>query len=270
MYYEIENDLLNGHNLDKTFKEQKEIIKQIIGADINKLSNIEYYNLLSKICRIKLTNSDYVEIAKIITNFENGLVFDIKTNMKKTFVLSEGRRRDFSWWEDNYLVGYTILSKKNISTSQIYTFFEIKDMIDRKEIFIIKPNDVRLIQDSNGYFYEEDNAKTYVNVEENKELPVLTAEVKEDSSFISHIDTNINPEDKYFDEIMNYIRTKVPKEKFELIFKKYLFKLEESLDCMINIWSDDNKTKSELQETKKDIKKMTKHLKTESDGIFKL
>ena len=54
MYIKPKKDLLNGRILDKTIIEQYDLIKYFENIDITSLTNSDYYNLLSKICEIKL------------------------------------------------------------------------------------------------------------------------------------------------------------------------------------------------------------------------
>lgn len=275
MYIEPKKTLLNGRNLDRTIIEQDELIKYIENIDINSLTHLGYYNLLSKICEIKLVNDDYIEIAKQISNFNDCLLIDIKTNMKYSVIVSEGHKRDFSWWDEDYLVGYTVLSPKYISTSQIYDLEEILEKVKKRELFIITNNFYsKLYNDENGDFYYKNNGqKNYIDVKEYREIPFLTTNYNEidDITFFENITTNFNPEDKNFNEIMKYIRKRIPQKKLLYLFKKYLVELEKNIVDMINIWVDDTTDNINiLEEMQEKCNKLTKNLKNKTEKIIEI
>ncbi len=172
-------------------------------------------------------------------------------------------------------MGYTVLSPKYISMSHIYDYEKINEKVSKRELFVISNNFYsKLFNDDNGFFYYESNGKkNYVDVKEYREIPILTSNYNEneDISTFENITTNFYPEDNNFNEIMKYIRKKIPQKKLLYLFKQYLLVLEKSIVDMINVWVDETTENiSILEEMHQKCKKLLKNVKEDTDKIIEI
>lgn len=123
-----EKDLLKLSRLILEFLENKENTK-----------SETLYKMLSYFYDIKLETIDYLGYINKKTNTLFYKVIDIPTPKVTSVMDYEGHGRDFSWWTQNYQRMIKAASKEFIVTRDVYTFDEIKKLIEDGEIYPIYP-----------------------------------------------------------------------------------------------------------------------------------
>lgn len=264
-------------NETKTLSNEFTLIEKVLDTDISKLTDKEYFDLLSGIGQIKLTIKDYIEMANKITGFKDANIIRIVTDMSFKVMCDEGHGRDFSWWYDDYLVGYTVLTTNKLSTSQIYSADEIKQLIDNKEMFIIASHCTPLGNFSNDYFIVDNDFVGKQGIDRDKPisiekyhefLAIVYVDGNEEYNFVNNFyESEIELSDTYFDEELKYVRKKVSKTMLLNVLRRYIYNLVDNIDYYIGRYNEI--TEEEAVQLKGLCKKIIKNYKPRSD-CFKL
>ncbi len=128
----------------KTFQEEIKrsinILENLINGDFKKMSDDEFYNLISEVYDITLNNEDYLNIISKMKNKKFNHFMKIDTYMTFKALASEGHGKSFDWCEQLYQVKYVIAVAEDteIEYASILTKKEIKNLIENNKIVIVK------------------------------------------------------------------------------------------------------------------------------------
>lgn len=166
---------------------------------------------------VSLEDEDYLEIIERITNQKYTKIINIKTNMTYSYLHTEGRGRDFSYWDVHKRVGLTVAVKDD---------FEEKDSYSREEILEL--------QSKNELYPLEENSKEYYDADFTKEpykrIPTLKGSIFEAEQqfdlynrFSEDYNLNfINVNGEYIDIIVDILRERISINDIFSTMKKYV------------------------------------------------
>lgn len=130
----------NAAEFEKTIKKKVSFIKKIVEIDFKEMSDENFYDLLTEIYSITLTDSDYLDIISRINNKKYTHFSEIDTQMTFNETAAEGHGRDFSWCQQLYQIRYLIAVAENVNLSLYPTLSknEIKKLIADKSIVLLQ------------------------------------------------------------------------------------------------------------------------------------
>ena len=121
------------------FRMYLNILKRVVESDFKKLTDKELYDLLSTIYDIYLDQFDYLKMLSIDNNKRYTKFWTIPTTMVFKSLVTEGHGRSFDYWEQPFQAYYDVaLSDDFLPQSKPYTKEEIKDLIENKNIVLLK------------------------------------------------------------------------------------------------------------------------------------
>lgn len=204
--------------LKNELKENINVMDSLLNSDLKNLNDDNFYNLISSMYHITLEEEDHLKIISKKMNKKCMYFTDIETSMTFTDTATEGRGKDFSWWQQLYQIEYTVGVFKgcNIDSSSIFSKKDIRKMIDEKNIIIIDIKSVPLD-------YEPD----------------FKEEVEHFSLYDYKFDDEINKNED-FSIIISILRKKFTKKR---ILKDIRYQLEElslQINEILDFYSDPN------------------------------
>ena len=132
---------------DNAQKEEQEMLNQvenymnmfqkIAEADLNQLSDEEYYQLLTQIYSITLDKKDYLEIFSELYKKEYTNFYLIATKMTLEDTETTGYHHSFDWWKQLYQVYYIIAATSKMAENKNFSKNEMKKMLQNNEIVIL-------------------------------------------------------------------------------------------------------------------------------------
>jgi len=197
------------------------IIKLI--NESNNLSNEEFHNILNKVCEINFNKTDILNILsqtynKNFTNYQT-----IKTSMVTT--VNKGNKYSEDFFKEVRTI-YRVACEENlfIDEDKTYTIKEIQQLLDNKQIAIVKENAIELDE----YIEPKEEYKQFKKIEQ--------------SSFL-------NIDNEICESTINYIKNYLRNEKILSRLIRYIEKLEENIIELEYI----SKTNNYLSNEKLDI-----------------
>jgi len=197
------------------------IIKLI--NESNNLSNEEFHNILNKVCEINFNKTDILNILsqtynKNFTNYQT-----IKTSMVTT--VNKGNKYSEDFFKEVRTI-YRVACEENlfIDEDKTYTIKEIQQLLDNKQIAIVKENAIELDE----YIEPKEEYKQFKKIEQ--------------SSFL-------NIDNELYESTINYIKNYLRNEKILSRLIRYIEKLEENIIELEYI----SKTNNYLSNEKLDI-----------------
>lgn len=113
------------------------MFQKIAEADLNQLSDEEYYQLLTQIYSITLDKKDYLEIFSELYNKEYTNFYLIATKMTLEDTETTGYHHSFDWWKQLYQVYYIIAATSKMAENKNFSKNEMKKMLQNNEIVIL-------------------------------------------------------------------------------------------------------------------------------------
>ena len=170
----------NAEEFKRKVKNYISTIKEIVEADFDKLTDKELFELLTNVYNIYLDDKDYLEILSKSYNKEYTHFYRIPTTLAFYDTKQEGHGNNFSWWPQLYQIYYNVVATNDVDfdCNKIYTKDEIKEMVDTKNIVILK-------QESEEIMDNQEFEK-----EEYEELPILDIDINDYGNNISQFIIN--------------------------------------------------------------------------------
>ena len=118
-------------------------IKNVVDADIENLSDEDFFKLLVSVYSIGLDMDDYLELFSKKYNKNYTWVTEIPTTMTFTGRATEGHGRSFDWWEQLYQVQYVaaISDDMEFDYNKVYSKKEIEKLVSDKTIILLEQKD---------------------------------------------------------------------------------------------------------------------------------
>lgn len=119
-------------------KKDLEAINTLIDVDFKKLTNEEFYCLISNFYSICINKYDFIQIFKKINGVEYDKVQRLNTRMIFKDMVTEGHGRDFSWWDETFQIVWIVATSKDLSLREDYNYSidEINEMVKNKQIIL--------------------------------------------------------------------------------------------------------------------------------------
>lgn len=214
----------------ETFKEQVkkyiDTIDNLVNADFSKLSDEEFYDLLCKIYNISLEEKDFLEIISKRNNDKYDRFVEIGTYMTFSSTNTEGKGKNFSWWEQLYQIRYIVAVAEgcwNIDNDSIFSKEDIKNMIDDKSIVIIAKKDKPL------------NSKPNFKSEDVQNFPLMNLNF---SNSLFGMYGSIH-KDENFSVVVSMLRKRFTKRRILKDMRDYVEELQCQIDRVLFKNSDD-------------------------------
>ena len=174
------SDEENAEEFKREVKKYISTIKEIVEVDFDRLTDKELYELLTKVYNIYLDDKDYLEMLSKRYNKEYTRFYRIPTTFTFYDTKQEGHGINFSWWPQLYQIYYNVVATNdvNFECNKIYTKDEIKEMVDTKNIVILKQESEEIM--NNPEFEKE----------EYEELPILDIDINDYGNNISRFIIN--------------------------------------------------------------------------------
>lgn len=210
------SDEENAEAFKNEVKNYISTIKEIVEADFDGLTDKELSELLTKVYNIYLDDKDYLEILSKRYNKEYTHFYRIPTTLTFYDTKQEGQGINFSWWPQLYQIYYNVVATNdvNFDCNKIYTKDEIKEMVDTKDIVILK-------QESEEIMDNQEFEK-----EEYEELSILDIDINDYGNNISQFIINNY---QLFGEIL---RKKFTKKNVLNDMKKLINDLEDDINAI--------------------------------------
>ena len=131
------------------------ILKKIIEADFNKLTDKKFYDLLTKVYSISLTEEDYLEMFSIKNGKKYSKICEIPTTITFLDRTITGHGIDFNLEIQLYQICYVaaIVDDMKFDDSKTYSKEEIKKMVSDKTTIILNEQTIPIEENPN--FNEE-------------------------------------------------------------------------------------------------------------------
>ena len=174
------SDEENAEEFKREVKKYISTIKEIVEVDFDRLTDKELYELLTKVYNIYRDDKDYLEMLSKRYNKEYTRFYRIPTTFTFYDTKQEGHGINFSWWPQLYQIYYNVVATNdvNFECNKIYTKDEIKEMVDTKNIVILKQESEEIM--NNPEFEKE----------EYEELPILDIDINDYGNNISRFIIN--------------------------------------------------------------------------------
>ena len=174
------SDEENAEEFKREVKNYISTINEIVEVDFDRLTDKELYELLTKVYNIYLDDKDYLEMLSKRYNKEYTRFYRIPTTFTFYDTKQEGHGINFSWWPQLYQIYYNVVATNdvNFECNKIYTKDEIKEMVDTKNIVILKQESEEIM--NNPEFEKE----------EYEELPILDIDINDYGNNISRFIIN--------------------------------------------------------------------------------
>lgn len=197
-------------------------IKNVLDADIDNLSDEEFFKLLVSIYYIRLDNNDYLKLFSKKYNKNYTCIAIIPTTMTFTDICKEGRGNSFDWWEQKYQLQYMVAVSNEIKLDEnkVYSKKEIKQLVSDNTIILLN-QETKTIEEDELTFIEESVEYLPINFDFDENGNIM-------SGFIL---------DNY-DLYMEILREKFTKAKIYNDMQKYISYLRDDIKHIINC--DDN------------------------------
>lgn len=201
-----------GENVETFKREVKKYIKMInvlVNTDFKKLSDEEFYTLISKAYYISLDEEDYLKIISKRYNKKFNRFVEIGTHMTFTGLTSEGRGRNFDWWRQLYQLRYIVAVAEdfNIKEDANFSKNDISQMIKDKNIVIVKSTTKSL------------NGKLNFKKEKVKNFPIINLDICEEENFPI---------------VISMLRRKFTKKRVLKDMKEYIIELEKDINDVLH------------------------------------
>ncbi len=239
-----------------------DILKKIIETDFKKLTDKEFYDLLTKFYSISLTEEDYLEMFSENNGKKYSKICEIPTTITFFDNKTEGRGRDLSWWTQLYQICYVaaIVDDVNFDDSKTYSKEEIKKMVSDKTIVILNEKTIPIEENPN--FKEE----------EYELIPSLDIKIE---IYSDNISSFVNDNFSLFGKLL---RKKFKKQKVLKDMKELLDAIQEDIDDIFSYtnsedwgysqisticknWFDESDDKKEYQNLQEKVKHYSKKRK---------
>jgi len=126
------------HGLEylKDVKKDLDAINKLIESDFKKISDKDFYDLVSNFYSIYLTKNDLLNILSKVNGIEYNKFKKINSTMTFKDIVTEGHGRDFGWWEETYQIGWIVATSKDLVLNRDYNYSkeEIEQMVKKKQI----------------------------------------------------------------------------------------------------------------------------------------
>ena len=134
------SDEENAEEFKREVKNYISTINEIVEVDFDRLTDKELYELLTKVYNIYLDDKDYLEMLSKRYNKEYIRFYRIPTTLTFYDIKKEGYGNNFSWWQQLYQVYYDVvaINDVNFDYNKIYSKDEIKEMVNTKNVVILK------------------------------------------------------------------------------------------------------------------------------------
>lgn len=208
--------------LSKTFKRYTEEISFLISKaeeckllinDYDTLTNGRFYNRIKELnIDVSLKPWDYPEIIGLANKKKYNGPVTINTNMRKEVLEEYGHGKDLECKREDRGVNLLIIyTDKNMDFKHRYTKKEIEELLDKEKIVILK----RETDWSNKYNFSHDYVPDYDEVFSRSETYEF-----------------VEPEGKYYREMLKYMRTKFSKERLQRMFSLLMDKINQEMEVM--------------------------------------
>ncbi|MBR5227246.1 MAG: hypothetical protein IKV94_01225 [Clostridia bacterium] len=128
----------------KIFKEELRkyiyIIKRFAVEDLKKLSDDEFWELVKEVYSVKLLERDYLKLLSKKYKKEYYKFVEINTSMVYEQTETEGKGKNFSWWQQLYQVRYVVAvsSECKVSYGDLFTKAEIEEKVQNNDIVLVR------------------------------------------------------------------------------------------------------------------------------------
>lgn len=130
-------DFCNYKSLYNMWEDIK-CINEFLDNDIRKVTKEDYFNFQLRFYNIYITDDDIFKILSKINKVNYTEFQTIKTMHYFKQLINEGHGRDFSYWEDTFLLEYFVAVKEGFKLDdKVYSNEEILKMIENNEIVIL-------------------------------------------------------------------------------------------------------------------------------------
>ena len=165
----------NAEEFKKGISKYISILKEFIESNFDRLTDVELYELLSKIYNISLDEKDYLKMLSKYNNKNYWFIDRMPTTMTYIGRATEGHGRSFDWWEQLYQVYYVVATSDTFKFdyNKVYSKEEIKKLASDKSIVLLKKEE-KAINDNKDF-----------NQEEFELIPTLDIDLKSYSNNIS-------------------------------------------------------------------------------------
>lgn len=244
----------------KVFQEniKKEImmINRLLNSNLEKLSNRDFYNLISEFYDVTLEEDDYLDIISKMYNKKFTKFVEIGTYMTFEDIKSEKYGRKSDWWRQLYQIKYIVVVSEDIDIKpdSIFKKADIKKLIKNNKIVIIERKTVAI------------NEKLKYN-----EKPVAFPMTKFNCSYSDDGMYGNIEDNEYFPVIISILRKKFTKEKIIIDMKNYLRDLQLQINTILSSnldnsfhtdtshtfsnWFNNSKEKEQIKRLSKQVNK---------------
>ena len=212
------SDEKNAEEFKKEVKGIISTINEIVEVDFDNSTDKELYELLTKVYNIYLDDKDYLEILSKINNKQYTHYYRIPTTITFYGTKQEGHGNNFSWWQQLYQVYYNVVatSDVNFDCNKIYTKDEMKEMVETKNIVILKQETAEITD------YPEFEKEEY------EDLPILNIDINDYGNNLPEFIINNY---QLFGELL---RKKFTKQKVLKDMKKSINDLQYDINVLFN------------------------------------
>lgn len=120
----------------KDVKKDLDAINKLIESDFKKISDKDFYDLVSNFYLIYLTKNDLLNILSKVNGIEYNKFEKLNSRMTFKDIVTEGHGRNFDWWEETYQIGWIVATSKDLVLNRDYNYSkeEIEQMVKKKQV----------------------------------------------------------------------------------------------------------------------------------------